>query len=149
MRSFSRVSLALSALFSAFFLPTTISQMDAQTRWTLDGAAFSNSPAAILSAAKAIKNEPLMNVTVLFEQERYTLLADGRTVQTHQMLYRIEDKEGVEEWNQTSVEWDPWYQERPSIKARVIGADGKVSELDAKTLTDVPAKNEEEDTFSD
>jgi tetratricopeptide (TPR) repeat protein len=90
-----------------------------------------------------------MSVTVLFEQERYVLSADGRTVQTHQLVYRIEDKEGVEEWNQTSVEWDPWYQERPSIKARVIGTDGKVSELDAKTLTDVPAKNESEDTFSD
>jgi tetratricopeptide (TPR) repeat protein len=127
-----------------------ILQSDGQAlKWALDGPVFSETPAAILAAASAVKAEPLMSVTVLFEQERYVLAADGRTVQTHQLVYRIEDKEGVEEWNQTSVEWNPWYQEQPKIKARVIGADGKVSELDAKTLTDVPAKNESEDTFSD
>ena len=146
MRMLSRTaSLAFIGILSASSL-TAIGQAP---KWTLDGAAFSATPGEIQVAAAAIKAEPLMSVTVLFEQERYVLSADGRTVQTHHLVYRIEDKEGVEEWNQTSVEWDPWYQEQPKIKARVIGADGKVSELDAKTLTDVPAKNESEDTFSD
>jgi tetratricopeptide (TPR) repeat protein len=140
-----RVSLAFLGVLSA----SSLTALGQTPKWALDGAAFSETPAAIQLAAAAVKAEPLMSTTVLFEQERYVLAADGRTVQTHQMVYRIEDKTGVEEWNQTSVEWDPWYQERPSIKARVIGADGKVSELDVKTLTDVPAKNESEDTFSD
>jgi tetratricopeptide (TPR) repeat protein len=117
--------------------------------WTLDGPAFSASASDLLTAAAAIHAEPFADATVLFEQEKYVLTADGRVTHTHQLVYRIETKAGVEDWSQTSVEWDPWYQNQPTIKARVIQPGGRVSELDLKTLTDVPAKNEEEDTFSD
>lgn len=150
MPAFPSVFVAVPGLLSAFLLSSVTTQSQAQApKWQLDGPAFSETSKAIQAAAASIKAEPLMSVTVLFEQERYLLTADGRTTQTHQMVYRIEDKAGVEEWNQTAVGWDPWFQQQPVIKARVIGADGKVSELDAHTLTDVPAKNESEDTFAD
>ena len=82
-----------------------------------------------------------MAVTVLFEQERYTLLADGRTTFVHQLLYRIEDKTGVE-----GLEPDLGRMEsvaprnQPVIKARVIQADGRVSELDPHTLDGRPGQ---------
>ena len=72
----------------------------------------------------------------------------AKSPRVHQFLYRIETKAGVDKWNQTSVQWDPWYQNQPSISARILQTDGKVSELDPQTLTDVPAKNEQDDAFS-
>jgi len=135
----------------AALLPAGVKvQSQSQTySWALDGPAFSVAPSALQLAAGAVHAEPLTDVTVLFEQEKYTITADGRATVVHQLLYRIEDNAGLENWNQASEGWNPWYQDQPVIKARVIQADGRVSQLDPKTLTDIPAKNEAEDTFSD
>ena len=116
--------------------------------WPFDGPAFSASPTEIQTAASTIKPEPFTNATVLFEQERYSIDSSGKVTHVHQLLYRIETKAGVDQWSQTSIQWDPWYQNQPSIRARILQVDGKVSELDPHTLTDVPAKNEQDDTFS-
>ena len=111
-------------------------------------AAFSAAPAEIQAATAPIKPEPFANVTVLFEQEQYRIDSSDKVTRVHQFLYRIETKAGVDEWSQTSIQWDPWYQNQPSIRARVLQVDGKVSELDPHTLTDVPAKSETDDAFS-
>ena len=116
--------------------------------WSLDGPAFRAPPTEIQAAASTIKPEPFTNATVLFEQERYSIDSSGKVTRVHQLLYRIETKPGVDGWSQTSIQWDPWYQNQPSIRARIMQVDGKVSELDPHTLTDVPAKNEQDDTFS-
>jgi hypothetical protein len=47
------------------------------------------------------------------------------------------------------MRWAPWYENPPEIHARVIGADGKVSILDPKTITDGPATENSEDTYTD
>jgi hypothetical protein len=116
--------------------------------WPPDGPTFSAAPADIQAAAAPIKPRPFANVTVLFEQEHYSIDSFGKVTRAHRLLYRIETKAGVDEWSQTSIQWDPWYQNQPSIRARVLQVDGKVSELDPHTLTDVPAKNEQDDAFS-
>jgi hypothetical protein len=43
-----------------------------------------------------------------------------KVTRVHQLLYRIETKAGVDEWSRTSIQWDPWYQNQPSIRARVL-----------------------------
>ena len=128
-----------------------VSSLAAQSApvWTLDGPGFSASAADLKAASARIPAEPFADATVLFEQDRYVLTPDGRVTRTHNMIYRVETKDGVDNWSRTSVDWDPWYQNQPTIKARVIQPDGRISELDPKTLTDVPAKNEQDDTFSD
>jgi Flp pilus assembly protein TadD len=139
-RSYSAVLLAFIS-----FSPLVYAQAPA---WPIDTPAFAASAGDIQAAALRIKSESFTDVTVLFEQERYRLDAAGKVTRVHQLLYRIETKAGVDEWNQTSVQWDPWYQNQPSIRARILQTDGKVSELDPHTLTDVPAKNEQDDAFS-
>ena len=101
------------------------------------------------AAAARIHAEPFADATVLFEQDEYSLAFDGRVTRTHHLIYRIEDKAALESWNETSADWNPWYQSQPAIHARVLQLDGSVSELDPHTLTDVPAKNEDDDTYSD
>ncbi len=135
-----------------FLLPLSVSfAAHAQTpAWAIVGPAFSSSVADIQKAASAIAPEKFMEATVLFERDAYKLDAQGRVTYRHSMIFRIETKAGVEDWAQTSERWEPWYQKQPEIHARVIGTDGRVSELDQKTITNGPANEEQEDdTYSD
>ena len=116
--------------------------------WPVDGPAFSASPTEIQAAASTIKPEPFTNATVLFEQERYSIDSSGKVTRVHQLLYRIETKAGVDAVEPNLHPMGSWYQNQPSIRARIMQVDGKVSELDPHTLTDVPAKNEQDDAFS-
>lgn len=124
-----------------FLLPLSVSfAAHAQTpAWAIVGPAFSSSVADIQKAASAIAPEKFMEATVLFERDAYKLDAQGRVTYRHSMIFRIETKAGVEDWAQTSERWEPWYQKQPEIHARVIGTDGRVSELDQKTITNGPA----------
>jgi len=117
--------------------------------WPLDGPAFSASVDDIRKNAERVVPEKFVEATVLFERDAYTLDAHGRVTYRHSMIFRIETKAGVEDWAQTSQRWEPWYQQRPEINARVIQPDGRVSQLDQKTITDGPASEEDDDTYTD
>jgi hypothetical protein len=56
--------------------------------WPLDGPAFSVPSPEILTAAGRVHAEPFSDITVLFEQERYSLSADGRVTRLHQHAFR-------------------------------------------------------------
>jgi tetratricopeptide (TPR) repeat protein len=117
--------------------------------WPLDGPAFSASVENIQKAAAPVVPEKFMEATVLYERDAYTIDAHGRVTYRHSMISRIETKDGVKDWAETSQRWEPWYQKRPEIHARVIQPDGKVSQLDQKTITDSPANEEEDETYTD
>jgi len=117
--------------------------------WPVDGPAFSAPVDEIQKAAAEVTREQFMEATILFERDAYTLDAEGRVTLHHSMIYRIETQEGVNGWSESSEHWNPWYQKQPEIHARVIQADGKVSQLDQKTITDGPAKESDEDTYTD
>lgn len=120
-----------------------------QPVWNLDGAAFSATAAELAKAAAAVTAEKFTDATVLFERERYTVDAAGRVTYRHYLVYRIETQAGVDGWSEVSVRWEPWHQDRPEIRARVLQPDGKATELDQKTLTDGPANEDEDDTYTD
>lgn len=44
--------------------------------------------------------------------------------------------------------WDPWRQERPTVRARIISSDSASHPLDEKTTTDAPAKETQDAVFS-
>jgi len=90
-----------------------------------------------------------MESTVLFERDAYTFDPQGRVTYKHSLIYRVETQAGVESWAETRTSWEPWYQNQPEIRARVIAADGKVSTLDPKTITDGPAAASSEETYTD
>jgi len=117
--------------------------------WPLDGPAFSASPADITAAAAKITAEKFAPVTVLYEEEKDVLDPAGRVTNTHRLVYRIETQAAIDSWSEASVEWEAFYQQQPEIHARVIRPDGSAVELDQKTLTDVPAQNEGDGTYSD
>lgn len=117
--------------------------------WPLDGPGFQVSPAEITAAAGKISAEKYAPATVLYEEEKDTLDSDGRVTNVHRIIYRIETQAGVDAWSESAVEWEAFYQKEPTIRARVIRPDGNTIELDPKTITDVPARNEGDGTYSD
>ena len=84
-----------------------------------------------------------------FMRNAIPMIARGRAVETYHTIYRIENEEGVSGWAETSAQWDPWYQSKPEIRARVITSDGVEHILDLKTLNDVPAHENSPDTYTD
>jgi len=120
-----------------------------QAVWPLDGPAFSASAQEIRDAAAKVGAEKFAQVTVLFERDAYTIDAEGRVDYRHSLIYRIEDQAAIDGWSQLASRWEPWFENTPEIHARVIDPDGKVSELDQKTVTDGPASEDEEQTYTD
>ena len=114
----------------------------------LDGPAFA-APSEIITAAAKVTPEKYANVTILYEEEKEVLDTEGRVTNVHRIIYRIETQAGVESWSESAVAWEAFYQKEPTIRARVIRPGGSVAELDAKTITDVPARNEGDGTYSD
>jgi transglutaminase-like putative cysteine protease/tetratricopeptide (TPR) repeat protein len=117
--------------------------------WLLTGPAFEASAADVQKAAAQIAPEKFVEATVLFERDSYRFDAEGRVTYRHALLFRIETQQGVEDWAETSARYAPWYQNQPQIQARVILPDGRVSQLDPKTVTDGPAFKDNEDTYTD
>jgi len=144
VRSF-RLEFSLFCL-AALFSPIARGQLSSSA---LDGPAFAASPAEIAAAAAKIPPAKDAPVTVLYEEDKNQLDADGRVATTHRLIYRIEKQAAVDSWSETSVEWEAFYQKEPTLRARVVRPDGGASELDQKTITDVPARNEEDGTYSD
>jgi tetratricopeptide (TPR) repeat protein len=114
-----------------------------------DDPSFSATPADVLAAAARVAPEKDAAATVLYEEDSNSLDAEGRVTNVHRLVYRIETQAGVEGWSESAVEWEAFYQNEPKLRARVVRPDGTAVELDQKTITDVPARNEEDGTYSD
>ncbi len=100
------------------------------------------------TAAKA-SVRPGTDVVVLDEESSYVFDADGKSVRTEYLVYKVLTQNGAEGWDAISVQWEPWHAERPTLRARVITPDNVVHTLDAKTITDAPALDENEKTYGD
>jgi transglutaminase-like putative cysteine protease/tetratricopeptide (TPR) repeat protein len=127
----------------------TVAAYCQSTELPFGATAFSAPASEIAAAAAKVAPEKYAAVTVLYEEEKNSLDADGRVTNVHRLIYRIETQAGVEGWSESAVEWEEFYQREPALRARVIRPDGNAVELDPKTITDVPARNEEDGTYSD
>jgi Flp pilus assembly protein TadD len=113
------------------------------------GAHFAGDPKAICDAAAAITTPLGTDALVLDEQEHYSFDSDGKQVYTHYLIYKIFTSKGAEQWDSVMVHWEPWHDERPTIRARVITKDYEVHTLEDKAITDSPAHEEENETYGD
>ncbi len=110
---------------------------------------FSPDAAALYQRASQVT--PTAGANVLFVEDEETVVFDkeGRGVRSRYFLYKILTQKGAEGWDDVSSSWEPWHEERPVLRARVIGSDGTVHDLDAKTITDSPAKENADNVYSD
>jgi len=117
----------------------------AQQPW--ERGAFAGNPKDIAAAARLLA-DPGENVTVLLDETQIVLDAQHRATETHRLVYRI-GSAPAEDWAVIAVAWQPWRQQRPSIRARVITADGREIALDPKALSETPAVESGVETYVD
>ena len=113
------------------------------------GPAFSADVPILQRFAETVKAGKHAEATVFLNDVNLSFDEAGRLVETRHLIYRIENQDGVENWSETSGQWDAWHQAKPEIKARVITSDGAVHWLDPNTLSDLPVHGGEPDTYSD
>lgn len=120
---------------------------DVPTPWT--ASHFTLDPKVLYGQASESAAPEGTNVTVLDDEESYSFDASGRSLYTEYTVYKVLTQQGAEGWSSISVAWEPWHQERPLIRIRVITPDFFVHDLDLKTLTDAPAQDEQSNIYSD
>jgi len=138
---FARISRAIVA--AALF---TLPLFAADQPWS--GAPFAGDPKAIVAAAEAVPAGESPAV-VLLDENHYVFDAQGHSTRTERLIFRIVDQSAVDDWSTVEAEWAPWYEEKPVIAARVISKSGAVAMLDAKAVTEAPARDASLDIFSD
>ena len=89
------------------------------------------------------------SVTVLLEEALFEYDAAGVQTLHYRTIFKVWTKEGAEAWDMVQQAWSPWDEDRPVVRARVVGPDGTVHELDPKTIADSPVTNSENAVVSD
>jgi transglutaminase-like putative cysteine protease len=123
---------ALGLALLAAVLPPAAHAAGPDAPW--EGEPFTGDPAAIVRAAEAAAPAGKHDVAVLFVESSFSYDEAGREVSRHRLVYRVRAREVHESWSEAALSWAPWHQERPSLRARVIGPDGVVHPLDPATL---------------
>jgi len=127
--------------FSALSLSTEDTPADANH--------FATDAAALYQAASKVTPPSGADVVVLEDEERAWFDTEGKAIRTRYFLYKVLTQKGAVEWASIAANWEPWHEERPILRARVITPDNVVHTLDASTITDAPGKVTEYDLFSD
>lgn len=112
-----------------------------------DSAAFSADPRELVAAAERVSSGDA-GFVVLLDEGRFSFEADGKSHTTQRHMFRIVDESAIQALGTIEVPWAPWYNDRPAVTARVVSKDGTVHTLDAKGITEAPAR-EDLDIFSD
>ena len=132
-----------------FFLSLTVSAVAADNAQTWSVPRFVEDAKVLTDAASAMNLPAGSDAVVVDEEENYVFDAEGRNVHTQYVIYKVLNQRGAEGWADLAYSWEPWHQERPTLRARVITPDGVIHTLDPATITDAPAKEDESLIYSD
>lgn len=86
---------------------------------------------------------------ILVDDEHWTFHADNTIERKRHVIYKILASSAVQSWGALQDRWEPWHEQRPSFRARVVTVDGAAHELDPKTVIDGPAGTNEPLAYSD
>jgi transglutaminase-like putative cysteine protease/tetratricopeptide (TPR) repeat protein len=110
---------------------------------------FSIDARTLYTASSAVAAADNSSAVVLEDDESYSFDAQGRSVHTAYIVYKILSSKGAESWDSASVYWEPWHQQHPRIQVRVISPDLSVHILDQKQITEAPAHDGDYKSYSD
>lgn len=86
------------------------------------------------SAQSTQDDVELVAIEVLTQLDR-----EGRKTVTRRVSSRVMTARGVELTSGVGVQWSPWFQEKPEVRAWVTPAGGARTPLDPRTLSEGPA----------
>lgn len=137
----------LKGFWLLWALPLAMTVQARNQPW--NGPAFSGDPSLLLAAAQSQPAPEGTAAVVLLEETHVVYDAQGRSDITRHQVYRIVTQAGADEWSAVAAVWEPWHQDRPLMRARVITPDGLVHTLDPKTVGEGPVQENEPNTYSD
>jgi transglutaminase-like putative cysteine protease/tetratricopeptide (TPR) repeat protein len=135
----------LCAITVFSFSAASLSTEDTPT----DSSHFATDAVALYQAASKVTPHSGADVIVLENEEHASFDAEGKAIRTRYFLYKVLTQKAAAEWASIAANWEPWHEERPALRARVITPDNVVHDLDPSTITDAPGKVTENDLFSD
>src|SRR5258708_17646303 len=139
--------LRLALARAAFFVVALACAAPLLSQTVVDGPPFSAEPKALLAAAHKVEAKDL-NVVYLLDEATFSFEADGRTKSVWHQIQHVVTADGVGDAGTLSAWWAPWYDDKPTLAARVIAKDSTIHTLDPKAITEATAE-EQEDIFSD
>lgn len=104
----------------------------------LDRPAMSLSPTELQGTATSLPVPEGEGQLTVGHQTRYIFDGQGRSTASWRGVVRIVTSTGARSFGPLEAEWAPWYQDRPQIRARVIGSDGRVFVIDERLITEQP-----------
>lgn len=110
---------------------------------------FAPDAAALYQRVSQVAIPAGTDVLFVDDEEKVVFDTEGRAVRSRYFLYKILTQKGAEGWGDISCSWEPWHEEHPTLRARVITPDNVVHALDSQTITDAPAKENADNMFSD
>jgi tetratricopeptide (TPR) repeat protein len=106
--------------------------------------AFSLTTRELRAAADKVPVNQEHEAVLLCNDRSYVISADQRITFRIHNVYRVNTAGGVPDWDSTEVHWQPWHEDKPELRARVISPDGTAHELDPKTVVDAAVKHGQE-----
>ncbi|HTX74347.1 MAG TPA: DUF3857 domain-containing transglutaminase family protein [Rectinemataceae bacterium] len=112
-------------------------------------AAFTESPQALLARFSSVQSTEKAAYQVLAEEDRISYDGSGGySIVTHEIV-RVLSTEGVNQWSVLDVDWQPWRDSRPGLRARVIRAPGLESLLSQDKVVESSAQDGDYNLRSD
>jgi|GEM_PF-2387583 len=150
----SRSTIAFFAVLCALLLVPGLAAAQTAPSTSPDEL-FGAEPSAVLSAASAAEasfsqtDVQAAGVVFLYDIDNYKFDANGALCHRSRSAYKIITRQGAENWAEVSAWYEPWHEDRPIIKARVISADGTVSVPPESTFSDEGAASSGSSIYSD
>lgn len=110
---------------------------------------FSAEPAALLAAVNALPAPADAAADFVLQEVFVRLDEKGRRSYTARLLYRPLQADAARGLGEMRAVWSPWYEERPTLDARVVTSDGRVFRLDPKTVGEAPVNEGSPQLFDD
>jgi hypothetical protein len=109
-----------------FVLPSRLIGSDNARAWDIQR--FSAEGTTLYKAASSVTPKAGTDVIVLDEEENYVFDEDGKAIRTHYLVYKVLTQKGSEGWDDISLGWEPWHEER-----QLVWASGSSAEFEARS----------------
>ncbi len=109
---------------------------------------FEATPEQLLAAAVEA-DELAVDVVILHKDVRYRWDDEGRVESIFHQVYVVRTKAALEGWGLTEAQWSPWHQDRPELRARVVGPSGSEHWLDPASVAEAAVAQLDPTMFDD
>ncbi len=111
---------ALSFVVKVLLLSTLFVSALAAIGTTPEEAHFPADAVAFYERVSRVAAPAGADAIILNDEETFVFDAQGRVVRSRYVAYKVLTQEGAEGWDDIALSWEPWHEERPTLRARVI-----------------------------